>query len=110
MVLVAAQRGGRIRLRRVANNDEPSIGCFADALIDTQARVISDGLASYNRRTLKDRAHDMTVHTKAEKALQDAQQRCHWAISNLERWWLGTHHGAISDKHAQAYLDEFTFR
>ena len=46
VVLVAAQRGGRIRLRRVANNDEPAIGCFADALIDTQARVISDGLAA----------------------------------------------------------------
>ena len=99
-----------IRTPPLANNDEPSIGRFADALIDTQARVISDGLASYNRRTLKDRAHAMTVQTKAEKAIRDAQQQCHWAISNLKRWWLGTHHGAISDKHAQAYLDEFTFR
>jgi hypothetical protein len=26
-----------IRLRRVANNDEPSIGCCADELMDTQA-------------------------------------------------------------------------
>lgn len=95
VVLVAAERGGRIRLRRVANNDEPSIGCFADELIDTQARVISDGLASYNRRTLKDRAHAMIVQTKAEKAIRDAQQQCHWAISNLKRWWLATHHGAI---------------
>ena len=110
VVLVAAERGGRIRLRRAANNDEPSIGRFADELIDPRAAVTSDGLASYNRRTLKDRAHTMTVQTKADKALQDAQQQCHWAISNLKRWWLGTHHGAISDKHAQAYLDEFTFR
>ena len=25
-------------------------------------------------------------------------------------WLLGTHAGAVSDKHLQAYLDEFAFR
>ena len=28
----------------------------------------------------------------------------------MKRWLLGTHAGAISDKHLQAYLDEFAFR
>lgn len=37
-------------------------------------------------------------------------QHCHWAISNLKRWLMGTHHGAVSSKHLQAYLDEFAFR
>jgi ISXO2-like transposase domain len=27
-----------------------------------------------------------------------------------KRWLLGTHHGAVSAKHRQAYLDEFVFR
>ena len=33
-----------------------------------------------------------------------------WTISLLKRWLLGTHAGAVSDKHLQAYLDEFAFR
>jgi len=28
----------------------------------------------------------------------------------LKRWLLGTHAGAVRDKHLQAYLDEFAFR
>ena len=34
----------------------------------------------------------------------------HWTISLLKRWLLGTHAGAVRDKHLQAYLDEFAFR
>jgi hypothetical protein len=30
--------------------------------------------------------------------------------SLLKRWLLGTHQGAISFKHLDYYLDEFTFR
>jgi Zn ribbon nucleic-acid-binding protein len=41
---------------------------------------------------------------------KDLQQGCHWTISLLKRWLLGTHGGAVRDKHLQAYLDEFAFR
>jgi hypothetical protein len=37
-------------------------------------------------------------------------QRCHWTVSLLKRWLLGTHAGAVKPKHLQAYLDEFVFR
>ncbi len=40
----------------------------------------------------------------------DALQNCHWAMSNLKRWLLGTYHGAVRKKHLQAYLDEFVLR
>ena len=69
---------------------------------------MTDGLASYNVRSLGERPHDMTVQTRREK--KDALQNCHWAISNLKRWLLGTHHGAVRTKHLQSYLDEFAFR
>ena len=32
------------------------------------------------------------------------------ASSLLKRWLLGTHQGAVSHKHLDYYLDEFTFR
>jgi hypothetical protein len=31
-------------------------------------------------------------------------------ISLLKRWLIGTHQGAVSHKHLDYYLDEFTFR
>jgi hypothetical protein len=50
------------------------------------------------------------VQTKAERRENDAVQSCHWTISLLKRWLVGTHAGAVRDKHLQAYLDEFAFR
>ena len=52
----------------------------------------------------------MVVQTKAERRENDAVQGCHWTVSLLKRWLLGTHAGAVRDKHLQAYLDEFVFR
>jgi hypothetical protein len=34
----------------------------------------------------------------------------HLIISLVKRWLLGTHQGAVSEKHLQAYLDEYVFR
>ena len=34
----------------------------------------------------------------------------HLVFGLAKRWLLGTHHGAVSTKHLQAYLDEYVFR
>jgi hypothetical protein len=34
----------------------------------------------------------------------------HLVFGLAKRWLLGTHHGAVSQKHLPAYLDEFVFR
>ena len=36
--------------------------------------------------------------------------RVHLVASLLKRWLLGTHQGAVSFRHLEYYLDEFTFR
>jgi hypothetical protein len=36
--------------------------------------------------------------------------RVHRVISLLKWWLMGTHRGAVSHKHLDYYLDEFTFR
>ena len=74
------------------------------------ARVVTDGLASYDSESLGERPHEAIVQTKAERGESDALQGCHWTISLLKRWLLGTHAGAVAPKHLQAYLDEFAFR
>jgi transposase-like protein len=110
LVLVAAEANGRARLAHAENNDEATLKSFADGQVASDAHIVTDGLASYNKRSLKDRPHDMIVQTKAERRENDALQACHWTISLLKRWLLGTHAGAVREKHLQAYLDEFAFR
>jgi len=36
--------------------------------------------------------------------------RVHRVASQLNRWWLGIHQGAICPEQLAYYLDEFTFR
>jgi transposase-like protein len=110
LVLVASEANGRIRLAHANNNDAGTLKRFADGQIATDAKVVTDGHAGYNDKSLAERRHKRQVQSKAERRKADAVQACHWTISLLKRWLFGTHAGAISDKHLQAYLDEFAFR
>lgn len=110
LVLVAAEVDGRVRLAHAATNDKPTLKRFADGQVAADARVTTDGLASYDSESLGQRPHAAKVQTKAERREGDAVQSCHWTISLLKRWLLGTHAGAVSPKHLQAYLDEYAFR
>lgn len=110
LVLVAAEANGRIRLAHVDNNDTDTCKLFAEGQIAADAHVVTDGHAGYNSESLGERGHEAKVQTKAERRANDAVQGCHWTISLLKRWLLGTHAGAVSDKHLQGYLDEFAFR
>lgn len=110
LVLVAAEAGGRVRLAHAETNDKATLKRFADGQIAADARVVTDGLASYDSDSLGERPHEANVQTKAERRENDAIQSCHWTISLLKRWLLGTHAGAVGPKHLQAYLDEYAFR
>jgi len=110
LVLVAAEANGRVRLAHADNNDTEACKHFADGEVAADAKVATDGHAGYNDTSLGGRAHVPQIQTKAERREKDAVQACHWTISLLKRWLLGTHAGAVRPKHLQAYLDEFAFR
>lgn len=110
LVLAATEKGGRVRLAHAENNDAATCKRFTDGEVATEAAVTTDGHAGYNKTSLGKRAHDAVVQTKAEKREVDIVQTCHWTISLLKRWLLGTHAGAVKPKHLQSYLDEFVFR
>ena len=110
LVLVAAEANGRVRLAHAESNDEGTLKRFADGQIAAKAQVVTDGHAGYNSESLGKRTHEAIVQTKAERRENDAVQNCHWTISLLKRWLIGTHAGAVRPKHLQAYLDEFAFR
>jgi transposase-like protein len=110
LVLVAAEKAGRVRLAHADNNDTDTLQRFADAEIEAQAHVVTDGHAGYNETSLGGRTHEPKVQSQEERRQNDAVQACHWLTSLTKRWLLGTHAGAVAPKHLQAYLDEFAFR
>lgn len=110
LVLAAAEKGGRVRLAHAANNDAETCKRFADGEVAARAGVTTDGHAGYSEKSLGERDHTAVVQTRAEKSEADCVQTCHWAISQLKRWLMGTHACAVGRKHLQAYLDEFVFR
>ena len=87
-----------------------TLKCFADGQIAADTKVVTDGHAGYNKKSLGERPHEGIVQTKAERRENDTLQACLRTISLLKRWLLGTLAGAVSDKHLRANLDEFAFR
>ena len=86
LVLVAAEADGRVRLAHAETNDKATLKRFADGQVAADARVVTDGLASYDGDSLGERPCERVVQTKAERRESDALQVCHWTISLLKRW------------------------
>jgi transposase-like protein len=100
---------GRVRLGVVADATKESLLSFVKDNIETGSEVITDGFASYS--SLSDNCYSHTVYVQ-KKAESDEEKlpHVHLIVSLLKRWLLGTHQGAVSDKHIQSYLDEYVFR
>ena len=54
--------------------------------------------------------HEVTFLKGKKKTPSELMPRVHRVISLLKRWLLGTHQSALSQKHLDYYLDEFTLR
>jgi transposase-like protein len=113
LILVAAQHDGshkigRIRMRHVSNLSRSTLHTFITENIEPGSVVRTDGLETYSGLT--GYRHDPTVIAGSGKTADELLPRVHRVVSLLKRWLLGTHQGAVSHKHLDYYLDEFTFR
>ena len=112
LVFIAAEEAGhgigRIRLSLLDNAAAETLTKTVQETIEPGSRVRSDGWGGYNDLPRYGYTHIPVAHKDA--ASGDATPLAHRVASLLERWWLGTHQGAISPQHLTYYLDEFTFR
>jgi transposase-like protein len=101
---------GRIRLQQVPDVCAESLLPFIDGAVEPGATVHTDGWQAY--WTLPDRGyeHERTVMRKQSDPAHVVMPGVHRVASLLQRWLLGTHQGAVSAEHLDAYLNEFTFR
>jgi len=115
LVAVAVERlgakgFGRIRLRRLAGSSEQYLLPFIQDNVAPGTRVHTDGSAAY--RSLAERGYDHrpTVLLAAKRRAHELLPGVHRVAALLQRWILGTHHGAVQPGHLDDYLDEFVFR
>jgi len=114
LVVVAAQEDGqglgRIRMRQIPDASAESLIPFVQDSIASGSVVHTDGWLGYSPLTSNGYQHQVTYLKGNKKAASELLPRVHLVISHLKRWLLGTHQGAVSHKHLDYYLDEFTFR
>jgi transposase-like protein len=100
---------GRVRIAVIPDATKESLIGFIRDNVELGSEVITDGWVSYKTLPQIGYTHTVYVQNKAESEEQKLPH-VHLVISLLKRWLLGTHQGAVSDKHMQTYLEEYTFR
>ena len=114
LVVIAAEEDGngigRIRLRRIPDASQCSLHTFVPETVEPGSVVHTDGWEGYNGLEVFGYKRKVTVLRRKKKQAHELLPRVHRVASLLKRWILGTHQGAISRKHLDYYLDEFTFR
>ena len=104
------RRLGRLRLAKLPDAGATSLEGFLATNVAKPATVTTDGWSGYSGLPEAGYGHE-PVNLSA--AWGDAALRLpaiHLVFSLAKRWLLGTHHGAVSEKHLPAYLDEYVFR
>jgi transposase-like protein len=99
---------GRIRLRLVPTVTGAELTAFALTSIVAGSTLRTDGYRAYRKLGGRDYKHHPVVVGRFGASI--LLPRIHRVFGLLDRWMLGTLHGASSTKHLQRYLDEFVFR
>src|SRR5207302_4283025 len=114
LLIVAAQEDGpgigRIRMRQIMDASAESLVPLVQGSVAPGSVIHTDGWAGYLPLEGKGYQHDVTILKGKKKTPSELLPRVHRVISLLKRWLMGTHQGAVSHKHLDYYLDEFTFR
>jgi transposase-like protein len=114
LVVVAAQEDGpgigRIRMSQIPDASSASLVPFVQDSVAEGSVVHTDGWLGYLPLETKGFMHEITYLKGKREAASELLPRVHLVISLLKRWLMGTHQGAVSHKHLDYYLDEFTFR
>lgn len=113
IVLAAQENGkglGRIRMRQIPDASAASLESFLLESVAPGSVVHTDGWSGYHGLTAKGYIHEVTIVKRSKQTASELLPRVHRVFSLLKRWLMGTHQGAVSHKHLDYYLDEFSFR
>jgi hypothetical protein len=104
---------GRIRLRRVPTASREDVEPFIWENAAPGGPITSDGSALHTRMEREGYRHCRTVVTTFVQGIQPKAGKLplvNRVAPLLQRWLLGTHHGAVQPGQLDHHLDEFVFR
>jgi transposase-like protein len=100
---------GRVRPSIAADRSAESLGGFVKSTVIPGTLVITDDWSGYNGLRTDGYDHHPIAQCGDPEVSEEFMPIVHLVFSNLKTWLNGIHHG-VSQKHLQAYLNEFTFR
>jgi transposase-like protein len=100
---------GRLRMDVVPGRTEKALCGFVEQAVLPGTMVITDAAPSYATLQARGYEHLPVVEAGDPDVAEEYLPIVHLIFSNLKSWLQGCHHG-VSEKHLQAYLNEFTFR
>lgn len=101
---------GRVRMRRLPDVSGSSLVPFVCDVAQKGAEILTDGWSGYNELSECGYKHKRTVLSNTGDPAHVSMPGVHRISALLKRWLLSTHQGAVSAKHLEYYLDEYTFR
>jgi transposase-like protein len=107
---VEKMRAGRVRMNVVPDASAQTLLPWCARNLKVGSLVITDGWPAYNGLENLGYAHRRILQSAKGQKTGAYLPMVHLIVSNLKRWLLGTHKGAVLAHHLPAYLNEFTFR
>ena len=116
IVMGLVERGGRMAAEVIPNVKKDTLRKVVLDNVQPGSVVSTDELYSYNLLAGDGYTHGTVKHGKGEYAHYNYRQRVTHHVNSVEGFWrlfkasIRSTHIAISPKHLQRYLNEFTFR
>jgi len=101
---------GRVRMKRIPDVSGDSLIPFVLSTVVPESIVLTDSWGGYNALEQSGYVHEKVNLSASGDPAHVSLPGVHRVASLLKRWLLGTHQGAVSEKHLDYYLDEYTFR
>jgi transposase-like protein len=101
---------GRVRLGHVPDVSAQSLSQFVQEAVEPGSVVHTDGWKGYDDLHKWGYVRKKTVLSSSPEPAHVVMPGVHRIAALLKRWLLGTHQGAVSARHLDYYLDEYTFR
>ncbi len=101
---------GRIRFKIIPDASADSLVPFIKENIMPDSVVITDGWLGYTPLEKENYKHVVQNISQSKENASELLPHIHLVVSLIKRWLMGTHQGAVSQKHLADYLDEYAFR
>ncbi|NQW20629.1 MAG: IS1595 family transposase [Chloroflexi bacterium] len=108
-VEVRNKRPQRVRFQVIPSANRNQLLDFVKGTIEPGSTIVTDAFSAYDILPSIGYGHEVYSPSRGDDP-DIVLPHLHTAFSNLKTWLMGTHHGGVSKKHLQAYLNEFVFR